>query len=400
MSESPETSSKRSKESEYYVYDYYEEEDRLNEEFGTYLTDQSEYTFRRQLVDLKAPSEVKKNIAQIIQKYELNNGEEKAKYFRMLDILKYPFSRSHGQNVEDIRAHLRSAVQHLNKNIIGQSTAKEKLLDFISAALRGQAASSRRNFSINNRVIGFVGSPGLGKTMLAKEGLSRILGNRPVIKISCAGMMHCERLSGDLAIHVGGSYSIIIEEIIKCGVNNPIIIFDEVDKTVLNYGQDAVQNFLCRLLDPAWMTQFRDAFIGMEFDLSQCIFCLTYNNSNLISSILLDRIYEIPFHEYTVEEKVQILKLHLPKFLKELRLQKKIKFSSEAVLDLAHNSGTSIRRLLRDARQIIERVNTLEMLGDVYSKKYFLVKFPFTVQPKHSKIILESAAVTNLSYFI
>lgn len=87
---------------------------------------------------------------------------------------------------------------------------------------------------INRRNLCLVGSPGVGKTHLARQIAEAA--NRPLITITCSsvagGIEYGIKgyLFGKPFIWVGSEPGILITELIKIGIMNPVLFLDEVDK--------------------------------------------------------------------------------------------------------------------------------------------------------------------------
>jgi ATP-dependent Lon protease len=103
----------------------------------------------------------------------------------------------------------------------------------------------------------------------------------------------------------------------KSGVNNPVILLDEIDRVALEARND-IMGVLVELLDPEQNNAFVDRYIDYPFDLSKALFIATANNTSNLATAVLDRMEIIEMPAYSDEEKQVIAKNYLlPKSLKE-----------------------------------------------------------------------------------
>jgi ATP-dependent Lon protease len=101
----------------------------------------------------------------------------------------------------------------------------------------------------------------------------------------------------------------IIKAIARCGVQNPVILLDEIDKlTESPLGNPAAA--LLELLDPEQNKTFKDHYLDVPFDLSQ-VFWVCTSNSLSMPAPLLDRLEIIGISGYTESEKLEIAKRYL-----------------------------------------------------------------------------------------
>lgn len=107
--------------------------------------------------------------------------------------------------------------------------------------------------------------------------------------------------------------------------SNPVIVIDEIDKVGMNSMKGDVSSTLLELLNPEQSNQFRDSYLDLEFDFSECIFICTSNSVANMLAPLIDRIEVIHVPAYLPIEKLNIAKQYLiPDLEKEYAFQKTI----------------------------------------------------------------------------
>ncbi|WP_320171163.1 S16 family serine protease [Maridesulfovibrio sp.] len=223
-----------------------------------------------------------------------------------------------------VTAMKRGADQYLGKPV-----NLTRLRDYVYELL----GKNQRIQGLRGPVLCFSGPPGTGKTSIGKA-IAEAMG-RKFICLSLAGLRDESELRGHRRTYVGSMSGRLLQSIRKCGVRNPVIMLDELDKIIQSFQGDAT-SVLLEILDPQQNSAFVDHYLGLPFDLSGVLFIATANIIERIPGPLLDRLEMIEFSSYTLREKQKIAsEFLLPSQLRQHGLVvSEVEVSNEAIKTL------------------------------------------------------------------
>ena len=217
-------------------------------------------------------------------------------------VLELPWRKS-----SEERLDLNEARKILDEDHYGLEDVKHRILESLAVMkLRPDSKSP---------ILLFVGPPGVGKTSLGRS-IARSLG-REFERMSLGGMRDEAELRGHRRTYIGALPGRIIQALRRVGVNNPVMMLDEIDKLGNDYRGDPSAALL-EILDPAQNNTFRDNYLDLPFDLSKVFFIATANQLGPIPTPLRDRMEIIPIAGYSDLEKLNIARQYLvPRQIKE-----------------------------------------------------------------------------------
>ena len=233
----------------------------------------------------------------------------------------------------------------LDASVFGHNHAKQQITKIISQWINGE---------LSGYCFGFEGSPGVGKTSLAKLGLSRCLqdenGNsRPFAFIAMGGACNGSYLVGHGYTYMNAQWGKISQIVMDSGCLNPIIYIDEFDKESKSEQGKEITGILTHLLDQSQNDEFEDKFFaGIPLNLSKALIIVSYNDPNSIDKVLLDRIHRIKFDNLELEDKIVISKDYIiPEINRKMGFVNIVNMPDVTLRDIINNytSEPGVRKL-------------------------------------------------------
>jgi len=353
--------------------------------------------YKKQLVTNKnIPPSIKSLTLEKIEEMKSYNNE----YYKQLTFVKHILNYPWPSNQDDAFFHninsnsgksseyLSEIEDKLKKLSYGHDEAKKGLLQIIGKWIS--------NPSSQGTSFGFVGPPGVGKTLLAKS-VSKALGI-PFAEITLGGQNDGELLHGHGYTYSGSQPGLIIKKMVEMGKSRCILYFDELDKACSKHGSiNEITSILIHLTDPNMNKTFQDRFFqGVDFPLDKVIMIFSYNDSNLVDPILLDRLKQIDVSAYSINDKIKIVKeFIIPEITESVGLKNEswINISDDLIEWIIENytNEAGVRSIKRKIEQIfltinLERLKVVNSNNKIKIDKETIIKILDKPKNENSKI--------------
>ena len=303
--------------------------------------------FREKIEAAKMPKPAEEEALRQLKKLERMHPDaaETATLRNWMEIMtELPWSKASKDNLD-----LHKAERILNEDHYGLEKVKDRIIEAL--------AVRKLKEKPKGPILCLVGPPGVGKTSLGRS-VARALG-RKFMRLSLGGVHDEAEIRGHRRTYVGAMPGRVIQAIQQAGTNNPLIMFDEIDKVGADFRGDP-SSALLEVLDPEQNNSFRDNYLGVTFDLSNVIFMTTANVLDTVQPALRDRMEVIRLAGYTEEEKREIARRHLlPKQTEENGITaRELNISATAlnaiIQQYTHEAG--LRQLEREIGSICRKV--------------------------------------------
>ena len=249
----------------------------------------------------------------------------------------------------DDQLDLNKAEATLEERHYGLEKVKERVLEFLAVLkLKGD---------LKGPILCFVGPPGVGKTSLG-SAIADSLG-RKFVRMAVGGVTDESEIRGHRKTYIGAMPGKLINSYIQVGVNNPLIMIDEIDKIGKDFRGDPASALL-EVLDPKQNHAFVDRYLEIPYDLSHTLFICTANVLDMIPGPLRDRMEVIRLSGYTENEKLAISTKHLiPELLENHGLgPEQVKIDDDAILHVVrdYTAESGVRNLERNLATVLRKI--------------------------------------------
>lgn len=318
----------------------------IKKELGEENTEDEGDRYQTWLDNANPPKEVKEKLEKEIKRFRsLAYASSESAVIRnyIETLLEYPWNQTREEN-----RNLKKAIEQLEGDHYGLTKIKERIIDYLAV----RNLSGKRDAPI----LCLVGPPGTGKTSIARSIADSL--NKEYGRIALGGVRDEAEIRGHRKTYIGAMPGRIVTTIAKTGVNNPLILLDEIDKTSSDYKGD-ISSALLEVLDGEQNVYFTDHYFEVPVDLSNVLFIATANDASAIPEPLRDRMEIIEVNSYTENEKFHIAKLYLvAKQLEKNGLKKRqFQITDDAIYKIIRNytREAGVRNLERILGRLMQK---------------------------------------------
>ena len=260
---------------------------------------------------------------------------------------------------------LKKAEEMLEERHYGLEKVKERVLEFLAVLkLKGD---------LKGPILCFAGPPGVGKTSLG-SAIADVLG-RKFVRMAVGGVTDESEIRGHRKTYIGAMPGKLIQSYVQVGVNNPLIMIDEIDKIGKDFRGDPASALL-EVLDPKQNHAFVDRYLEIPYDLSHTLFIATANMLDTIPGPLRDRMEVIRLSGYTETEKLHIAKKHLiPELLENHGLSAdEVTITDDSILTIIrdYTAEAGVRNLERKLANVMRKIARKVASGDGAPEQYLV----------------------------
>lgn len=298
--------------------------------------------------------------------------------------------------INNINTFMKTMNEILDTSVYGHIKAKRQIERIIGQWINGD---------ITGYCFGFEGPPGVGKTSLAKKGISCCLKDddgiaRPFAFIAMGGSTNSSTLDGHNYTYVGSTWGRIVDILMDTKIMNPIIFIDELDKVSKTENGKEIIGILTHLIDQTQNDSFQDKYFnGINLNLSKALFIFSYNDAELIDKILLDRIHRIKFDHLTNHDKLVISRnFILPEIYKKMGLTDMIEISDDTIEYIIENytAEPGVRKLKELMFEIVGEINLNTLKNNEVYTTEINIPIVITIDDIKDKYLKETREIKGM----
>ena len=345
-----------------------------------------------------APDEVMAKIRKDIQRFQKTNpmSPEFGVLRNYIEaVLDLPW-KEQSQDQQD----LKKAREVLDTDHYNMEEVKDRIIEHI--------AVMQLNKNLPGQILCLVGPPGVGKTSIA-ESVAKAL-NRSFVRVSLGGVKDESEIRGHRKTYVGSMPGKVINGMKKAKTQNPVFLFDEIDKMAHDTYRGDPASAMLEVLDPVQNKTFTDHYLEVPYDLSHVLFICTANDEAGIPWALQDRMEILNLSSYTLVEKIMIAnQFLLPRLASEHGIKKgMLSFPGKSMEFLIerYTKEAGVRDLSRVIGSLYRKIALKVVVGEINATEKVTMDEAMIVsllgKEKYSKDDLEKnnsiGVVNGLSY--